>query len=102
MSKTVADKLSLGDDTPLILPATAHNTKFSDYLLKTLNPQSEITTDVSKLVADTRQLTGFRPLHKPLWGDVHAFKPKYPNQVCYLYTSCLFCCLATVNGQLFH
>ena len=41
-SKAVANKMNLGNEVPVILPTTAHYSKFSDVVLRALNARSDL------------------------------------------------------------
>ena len=72
MAKTVADKMCLGDEVPMIISATAHYSKFSDVVLQAVGLHSETRTDdACKLMEKALRLTEHPAKHKMLWQDIH-------------------------------
>ena len=79
-SKAVANKMNLGNEVPVILPTTAHYSKFSDVVLKALNARSEPAADVVSMVEQAFSFTSNLNIHRELWRDVQY--PECSNKVC--------------------
>ena len=82
LAKTVADKMNLGIDVPVIFPVTAHYTKYLDDVVSAVGPRAGTSSNDSSLVEKVFKMTQKLPMHKGLWTDVHDFPFHHPNMVC--------------------
>lgn len=80
VAKSVASRMSLGSEVPVVISSTAHYSKFSDTILTAMGMRDTVrSNEPSELMKRAQELTQRPAVHDPLWRDVN--KPRYHKEV---------------------
>ncbi|XP_067939683.1 threonine synthase-like 1 [Watersipora subatra] len=80
VAKTVADRMALGSEVPVIISATAHYSKFSETVLKAHNVSVDSSSGPRELMKMALKLADLPDMHGRLWKDIQ--NSRHHTMVC--------------------